>query len=68
MPADILMHEGLPFDLRATLSRLSLSQVSLARLTGQSPVTVNRWMSGSRPVPTWLPGWLEMYERLNPPA
>lgn len=54
-----------PNELRTTLSRLNLSQVALARLTDQSPVTISRWLSGERKVPSWLPGWLSMYETLT---
>lgn len=54
-----------PADLRSALARMELSQVALARLTGQTPVTVARWLSGVRAVPTWLDSWLAMYEALT---
>lgn len=54
-----------PADLRACLLRLELTQVALARLTGQTPVTVARWLSGERGVPRWLDSWLAMYEALT---
>lgn len=54
-----------PSDLRTTLSRLDLSGVALARATDQSPVTISRWLAGERKVPSWLPGWIAMYETLT---
>lgn len=58
-------------DLRAALDRLGLSLVALARMMGQTAITVSRWLApghlGSvRAVPAWLPSWLAMYERLTP--
>ena len=54
-----------PSDLRLAIARLGLSQVALARLTGQTPVTVARWLSGNRAVPRWLDTWLAMFEALT---
>ena len=35
------------------LAALGWRQVEFANRTGVSPVTVNRWISGHLPVPTW---------------
>jgi transcriptional regulator with XRE-family HTH domain len=53
-------------NLSATLTRLGISQAGLARMTGQSSITVWRWLAGDRGVPPWLASWLVMYERLTP--
>ena len=38
-------------DLKATLSRLGLSQAEAARLLGVTPTAVTRWVQGTRAVP-----------------
>ena len=56
-----------PAELRATLDRLDLSQVGLARILRVSPQTVRRWVqppdaSSHAPIPAWaiaVLGWIE---------
>ena len=40
-------------EFAAGLAALGWRQVEFANRTGVSPVTVNRWISGHLPVPTW---------------
>ena len=40
-------------ELRTTLKELKIRQVGLAELLGVSPHTVNRWISGRKPVPQY---------------
>ena len=56
-----------PADLRATLKKLDLSQVGLARILRVSPQTVRRWVQppnapSHAPIPPWavaVLGWIE---------
>jgi DNA-binding transcriptional regulator YiaG len=54
-------------ELNEIMERLGLSQTKLAQLTGNDVRTVRRWMNNEA-VPSWLPSWLEMYEKIHGPA
>lgn len=44
----------------ADLAALGWRQVEFAERTGTSPSTVNRWISGHLPVPTWAAAHLRL--------
>ena len=59
-----------PAELRATLTRLQLRQVALARELGVHRVTVARWVAGKVAVPRHVEAWLALYARAQdaPPS
>ena len=46
--------------LREQLAALDMTQAELGRMIGVGPVSVNRWATGKRPVPTWLWSYLRL--------
>lgn len=52
-----------PAQLRTVLAALSLSQQGAARLFGQNPRTVRRWISGEQDVPAAVALALLLMER-----
>jgi transcriptional regulator with XRE-family HTH domain len=50
-------------ELKARLKRLKLRQIQLAEKMQLHPVTVRRWATGIRPVPSRVDAWLDAYER-----
>lgn len=50
----------MPFDLRATLKRLGLSQAKLAKRLGVHVNTVSGWMRGE--TPAYAIAWLDLMD------
>lgn len=48
-------------ELTKLLEEIKLSKKEFARLCNISYNTVNNWTDETRPVPPWVPSWLENY-------
>ena len=62
-----------PAEIRATLDRLDLSQVGLARILCVAPQTVRRWVQppeapSHAPIPPWAVRVLQWMEQPGRPA
>jgi len=50
-----------PLELRVTLKLAGIGQRQLARILGVEVSTVQRWVTGTRPIPQYLVAYLELY-------
>jgi DNA-binding transcriptional regulator YiaG len=52
-------------EFRAALERVRWSQAEFVRRTGVSTMGVNYWATEKRPVPPWVPAFLDLVEQLR---
>ena len=52
-------------EFRASLERVQWTQAEFARRTGSSKMGVNYWATEKRPVPPWVPAFLDLVEQLR---